>query len=268
MGDDMSHAVHALLPPFQTHGAGAPLLLISGLGSKGTSWRPFLDVAAQRYRVLTFDCRGSGASAPLGGAIAIRDLARDALALLDHLGLERVAVVGRSMGGMIAQELALLAPARIERLVLVSTSGRVDAHLREIFLHWAELAEAGICARLRHRASMLWCLGSEALAEPDRVAPYLRAKLDGDRPRDYALQARACAAHEALRRLRRLALPALVIAGGDDRLMPPRHAEALAKAIPGAELALIPAAGHLVHLEAADAFSREVMRFLAAGGPV
>ena len=78
---------------------------------------------------------------------------------------------------------------------------------------------------------------------------------------------RACAAHDALRRLRHLALPSLVIAGGDDRLMPPHHAEALAKAIPGAELAMIPDAGHLVHLEAADAFAREVMRFLAAGGP-
>jgi pimeloyl-ACP methyl ester carboxylesterase len=267
-GDDMSHAVDALLPPFRTHGAGAPLLLISGLGSKGTSWRPFLQIAAQRHRVLTFDSRGAGASPPLDGPIAIRDLARDALALLDHLGLARVAVMGRSMGGMIAQELALLAPARVERLVLVSTSGRVDAHLREVFLHWAELAEAGVTAHLRHRASMLWCLGSDAMADPDLVAPYLRGKLDGDRPRDYALQARACAAHDALRRLRRLSLPALVIAGGDDRLMPPRHAEALAKAVPGAELALIPGAGHLVHLEAAKAFSREVMRFLAAGGPV
>ena len=216
--------------------------------------------------MVTYDCRGAGASAPLDGPIAIRDLARDALALLDHLGLERIPVIGRSMGGMIAQELALLAPSRVERLVLVSTSGRVDAHLREVFLHWAELAEAGVAARLRHRESMLWCLGSTATADETLVAPYLRGKLLGDRPRDYALQARACAAHDTLRRLRRLALPALVIAGGDDRLMPVQHAEALAKAIPGAELAVIREAGHLVHLEAEDAFTREVMRFLAAGG--
>ena len=106
---------------------------------------------------------------------------------------------------------------------------------------------------------MLWCLGSAAAADESLVAHYLRGKLLGDRPRDYALQARACAAHDALGRLRRLAVPSLVIAGGDDRLMPARHAEALAKAIPDA--------GHLVHLEAPDAFSREVMRFLAAGGP-
>jgi aminoacrylate hydrolase len=256
-----------LLPPFRVHGDGPPLLLISGLGSKGTSWRPFLQHAARRHRVVTFDCRGAGAAPALDGPISIRELARDALALLAHLGLERVPVVGRSMGGMVAQELALLAPARVERLVLVSTSGRVDAHLREVFLHWAELAEAGVPARLRHRESMLWCLGSAAAADAQLVAPYLRGKLVGDRPRDYALQARACAAHDALRRLSRLALPALVIAGGDDRLMPARHAEALAKAIPGAELAVIPDAGHLVHLEAPEAFSREVMRFLAAGGP-
>jgi pimeloyl-ACP methyl ester carboxylesterase len=254
------------LPPFRLHGAGAPLLLISGLGSKGTSWRPFLQRAAAQYRVVTYDCRGSGAAAPLEGPVAIRDLALEALALLDHLGVERVRVVGRSMGGMIAQELALLAPLRVERLVLVSTSGRVDAHLREVFLHWAELAEAGVSARLRHRESMLWCLGSAAAGDPELVAPYLHGKRLGDRPRDYALQARACAAHDALERLARLALPVLVVGGGDDRLMPPRHAEALAKAIPGSELVLIPDAGHLVYLEAAEAFAREVMRFLAAGG--
>jgi pimeloyl-ACP methyl ester carboxylesterase len=255
------------LPPFRISGSGQPLLLISGLGSKGTSWQPFLHTAAQRYRVVTFDCRGSGASEPARAPLAIRDLAQEALALLDHLGLERVAVVGRSMGGMVAQELALLAPARVDRLVLASTTGRVDAHLREVFVHWAELAEARVPQRLRHRESMLWCLGSAAVADERSVARYLHGKLVGDRPGDYALQARACAAHDALHRLGRLALPALVVAGGEDRLMPLHHAEALAKAIPGAELAVLPDAGHLVHLEAPEAFAREVMQFLAAGGP-
>jgi pimeloyl-ACP methyl ester carboxylesterase len=250
------------LPPFRIHGRGAPLVLISGLGGKGTSWRPFLQAAASQFSVITHDVRGAGETAPLDGPISIRDLARDVARLLDHLGLERAPVMGRSMGGMIAQELALLAPERVEKLVLVSTSGRVDPHLAAVFRHWAQMAEAGVPASIRHRESMLWCLGSAAMRNAALVEPYLRAKLTGDRPRDYAHQARACAAHDALDRLAGLDVPTLIVAGTDDRLTPTPHAESLAKKIPAAQLAFISEAGHMAYLEAPDAFAREVMRFL------
>ena len=181
---------------------------------------------------------------------------------MDHLRLERVPVMGRSMGGMIAQELALLAPRRIQRLILVSTSGRVDPHLAAIFLHWAQMAEAGVPAAIRHRESMLWCLGSAAMRDAVLVEPYMRAKLAGDRPLDYAHQARACAVHDALDRLADVDVPTLVVSGTDDRLTPAPHAEALAKTIPSARLSWIPGAGHMAYLEAPDVFAREVMRFL------
>ncbi len=260
----MTTSTRPVLPPWQAHGDGPPLLLLSGLGAKGTSWRPFLGSAARHFCVLTLDNRGAGAAAAARPGLTIRDLALDVIALLDHLELERVPVVGRSMGGMIAQELALLEPARIERLVLASTTGRCDAHLAAIFEHWARLAEAGVPARLRHHASMLWCLGSAAMADRELVEPYLRARLAGDRPADYAHQARACAAHDALDRLRTLHVPALVVAGTDDRLMPPAHAHALAAALPLARLARVPGAGHMAYLEAPAAFAREVLEFLGA----
>ena len=250
------------VPPYRIHGRGAPLVLISGLGGKGTSWRPFLQAAAAQFSVITHDIRGAGETAPLAGPISIRELAGDVLLLLDHLGLEQVPVMGRSMGGMIAQELALLAPERIAKLALVSTSGRVDPHLAAVFRHWAAMAEAGVPAAIRHRESMLWCLGSAVMHDAALVEPYMRAKLAGDRPRDYAHQARACATHDALDRLAELDVSTLIVSGTDDRLTPPPHAEALAKKIPASQLALIPGAGHMVYLEAPDAFAREVMRFL------
>ena len=100
--------------PHAWQGQGQPLVLIAGLGGKATSWRPFLDAATQRYRVLTFDNPGAGAAPALPGRVTIRELARTVLALLDRLGVERAHLIGRSMGGMIAQQLTLLPPERAE----------------------------------------------------------------------------------------------------------------------------------------------------------
>lgn len=252
-------------PPHVWHGEGDPLVLIAGLGAKGTSWHPFLPIAARHYRVLTFDNRGSGRAAPAPRDLSIRDLAEDALRLLDWLGIDRAPVVGRSMGGMIAQELALLAPDRVERLVLASTTGRVDRHLAEIFTLSARMAEQGVPAELRHRNSMLWCLGAASLAREEDARTYLRARDAGDRPEDYAHQARACAAHDALKRLKGLEIPTLLICGDDDRLTPPAHAKALAEAIPGARLVAIPGVGHLAYLEAPRRFAGVVLEFLSQG---
>lgn len=252
--------------PFRWLGQGAPLLLIPGLGGKGSSWEPFLQGAARRFRALVFDPPGSGAAPPLAGPTTIRDLARATLRLLDEIGLARTAVVGRSMGGMIAQELALLAPERISRLVLVSTTGRPDRHLAEVFGLWARMADLGVPPDVRHRSTMLWCLGARALEHDGPARAYLRAKSATDRPADYALQARACAAHDALSRMRRVHIPTLVVAGSDDRLTPPGHAEALAAAVPGAQLRVIDGAGHLPYVESPAEFEKVVLEFLE--GPI
>ena len=130
--------------PYTWHGAGSPLVLISGLGGKGTSWQPFLGRATEHFRVLSFDLRGSGLAPRLPRGATIRDLAEDVLQLLDKLGVQSAALMGRSMGGMIAQELALLAPERVSSLVLVSTTGRADRHLASIFELWAHMAETRV----------------------------------------------------------------------------------------------------------------------------
>ena len=128
----------------------------------------------------------------------VRDLAIHALRLLDALELETVPVIGRSFGGMVAQELALLAPHRVSRLVLVSTTGRSDAHLREVFCLWARMAELGLPAELRRQASLLWCVGREALEHAPSLREYLRARSGIDRPAEYALLARAARAGERI----------------------------------------------------------------------
>ncbi len=247
----------------QWHGSGEPLVFIAGLGGKGTSWHPFLNTAASTHRILTFDNRGAGKSPPLSGPTTLRELGADVLRLLDHLQIERVPVIGRSMGGMIAQELALLAPSRVSKLVLVCTAGRSDPQLAGIFGLWAEMAERGMPADIRHRTSMAWCLGREFARNPARLNRYLQSKGGGaDRAADYAIQARACAQHDALDRLAELRIPTLVVAGRDDRLTPPCYAEELARVIPGAQLACIPGAGHLAYLESPARFASVTLGFL------
>lgn len=255
-----------MLPPHSWHGTGPqPLVLIAGLGAPGSSWKPFLATASEHYRVLTLDNCGAGRAPAAPSGLRIGDMARDLLGLLDALGLARVAVVGRSMGGMIAQELALLAPDRVSRLVLAGTTGRVDRHLAEVFLSWARMAESGVSQAIRHESSMLWCLGGQALDTHGPASHYLRLRSRCDRPLDYARQARACAAHDALDRLGAIRCPTLVMAGADDRLTPLRHARELAAAIPDAAMTAIPGAGHLAYLEAPDRFAARVLTFLDGG---
>ena len=248
--------------PYEWHGSGPPLLLLSGLGAKGTSFRPFLDVAAERYRVLTPDLRGSGRAGPLAPAATLRDMAADVAELLEALDVGPLPVVGRSMGGMIAQELALLVPEQIAALVLASSTAYTDPHLAEIFRLLASMSEAGIPPELRHRTSLLWALGASAFAERETVRAYLDARVRNDRPRDYAIQARACAAHDTRARLRSVAIPTLVLAGSEDRFMPTRHALTLARSLPHAELRFIPGAGHLAYLEEPELFAEALFEFL------
>jgi 3-oxoadipate enol-lactonase len=248
--------------PYEWHGSGPPLLLLAGLGAKGTSFHPFLDAAAERYRVLTCDLRGSGRARALEPGSTLRDLAADVAELLAALDVGPLPVIGRSMGGMVAQELALLAPDQLEVMVLASSTAYADAHLAEIFRLLADMSSAGIPAELRHRSSLLWALGPAALAERESVRRYLEARVHNDRPRDYAIQALACAAHDTRARLRSVEIPTLVLAGSEDRFMPARHALGLARALPHAELRFVPGAGHLAYLEEPELFAEAVFEFL------
>lgn len=106
---------------FEVHGAGEPVVLIMGFGMPGAAWRNQVPTLAARHRVVHFDNRGAGATESTAGAYSMGLFAQDTLALMDHLGMQRAHVVGVSMGGMIAQELALRARPRVRSLTLIAT---------------------------------------------------------------------------------------------------------------------------------------------------
>lgn len=242
------------------HG-GDPVLLIMGLTMRGDAWRHQIDDLAQHHRLAWFDHAGLGASAPVRSRrLRMADLAADAVGVLDSLGWERAHVVGLSMGGMIAQHIALGAPERVATLSLLAThsGGRqpVLPPRAGIKLLLASTVARDSERRLEVLTKLL--LGPKfCAADPMRAAQLVRA--DFSRPpaiRTQIAQLHAIARHHTRDRLRELAhIPTLIVRPGMDLLIDPRHSDLLHAGIPGSRLAHFPEAGHAVTRECAPALN-------------
>jgi 3-oxoadipate enol-lactonase len=253
-------------------GGGVPLVLFGGLGGSSKGWLVLQVPELSRDRpVLVFDPRGTGSSEDPGGAFDARDLAGDAAALLEHLGIERAHVLGQFLGGLAAQELALGWPERVRSLVLAGSFTRLDAKRRMLLEVWRAEAEHGLPAEVRVRSRLVWTLHDDTLEQRELIETMTRFFLGDAAPVDdkvFARQIEACLAFDARDRLASLRTPTLVIAGEEDLLTPPRLSRELANSIPGARLVLMPGVGHLAPAEAAPRFNRLVSRFIAEHDPV
>jgi pimeloyl-ACP methyl ester carboxylesterase len=241
---------------WERHGAGPPLLLIHGLGYARWGWEPVVERLARSFDVLLFDNRGVGESDAPPGPYTAEAMAADAVQVLDEAGVDRAHVVGTSLGGMVAQELALRWPARVDRLVLACTTpGGPKAF--PMPQRTVDLMTA--------RATMREYV--ENALEPD-PRPELVDRILVHRERTaqpfehWAAQAAAGAAFDAHDRLGSVAAPTLVQHGYGDVVVDPRNADLLAAAIPGARTSVYPGAGHLFMWQEPDRFSRELKAFL------
>ena len=240
---------------------GRPVVLVAGLGDDHASWDPVLEYLTPAYRCITFDNRGIGASPITLGPYRIADLAEDAHALHEALGLVPSVVIGSSMGGAIAQEWALRYPADVAGVVLSNTWGRTDAFTRVLFEHWISLAGQGRADQLLD-SMLLFCMSAAYLAAtPDTVTEFRASAvpdLDG-----FQAAAAACLGHDALDRLHELAQPALVLAGRHDILTRPELAAELAGVLPNARLQLLEA-GHMTFWETPESWGAAVTEWLGA----
>ena len=231
---------------WESHGDGKPLLLVQGLGYGRWGWDPIVPALAERHRVLTFDNRGIGESDKPEGPYTARQMADDALQVLDEAGAERADVVGASLGGMIAQELAVLAPERVDRLVLCCTALRSDAFpFPEATVRLMGEA-ATLAPEVALRRFVENALGS---SPPQELVDRIFALRVANPPDPAGWQAQAAAGTTFAGVEGEIRQPTLVLHGTEDDVVDVRHAGLLAEHIPGARVELIPGAGHLFFWE-------------------
>jgi 3-oxoadipate enol-lactonase len=250
---------------YEEHGDGEPLLCVMGLGTDSVAWIPQLKAFSARHRTITFDNRDVGRSSQADGPYEIPDMARDTLALADGLGLEGFHLLGVSMGGAIAQEVALAAPERIRTLTLAVTYPRAGAWARRHGELWLKRME-GMSREDRVDELMLLTMSEEFFEDQGQV-DWLRERiLANPHPQSaeaFARQLTASRRHDAAERLRSLDLPTHVIGAEQDVLVPVWRSKRLAELIPNAKLTVIPGAPHGANVERRDEFNEAVLGFIA-----
>ncbi len=252
-------------------GAGEPLLFITGFAISAAVFEPVLPLYAERFAVTAYDNRGAGRSSGATPGLSIAELAADAVGVLDALGIESAHVYGLSMGGMIAQEVALRFPHRVRALVLGgTTAGGLHAVVpwRELAALARQLPGASGGVRARTLAALLFSPEFRA-AEPERVTALLRLfARHRAHPVGVAAHWWATVYHDTWSRLPRLDRPTLVLHGSADALMPLGSARRLADRVPGAELAVVQGAGHAYPLERPQESYDLLVDFLDRHGPI
>ena len=254
---------------WERQGSGPPLLLIHGLGYARWGWEPVLPGLAERFEVVLFDNRGIGESDAPPGPYTVAEMAGDAVQVLDEAGVERAHVVGTSLGGMIAQELALAYPDRVDRLVLACTTpGGPKAHpMPQVTVAlMAEAATLEPAVALRRFVENALAPATVA-ARPDLVEGIMAHRLaTAQAPAAWAAQAAAGATFDAYDRLGSLAPPTLVLHGDEDVVVDPRNGDLLVSLVPEAGMERFPGTGHLFFWEEPERFVSSVTAFLEDHG--
>jgi 3-oxoadipate enol-lactonase len=264
---------------YEEHGSGDPLLLIMGLGADSVAWLFQVPEMSKHYRTIVFDNRGVGRSAKPPGPYTIAQMADDTAGLLDAMGIARTHVVGVSMGGMIAQELALRHPTRVRSLVLACTYAKPDNDIEQTRQLGVEQLGGSVSPQgeIQVDLSQLDPMAFFQMLLPlafnqsfiENELPKLMEVFAGALQHGFSMEAilsqvSAVMSHDTTDRLHQIGAPTLVITGDNDRLVPPRCSDVLAARIPGARLAKIPGGSHGFNFETPDVFNREVLAFLAS----
>ena len=271
---------------YEVHGSGEPVLLIEGLGYSSWMWYKQIPALSRKYQVVLFDNRGAGNTDKPNSEYTIEIMADDAAGLLRTLGTGPVHVLGISLGGFIAQELALRHPDLVRSLVLVSTnSGRGSRiiknspHLNGLLKLWGILpgsfemtgkasAPLGIEYGLKKEDKIRYGLSLAFTPDyykshPEEIERIVRWRMESPQPGyAWARQFTAGTKFDSSGRAQAISAPALVLNGSQDRIVTPESARELAGMIPGARYEEIEGTGHLLFIEKADEFNETVMGFL------
>lgn len=253
---------------YEIHGQGEPLLCVMGLGSDLSGWSLLIPELSQHHRTIVFDNRDVGRSSYATGDYEIADVASDAIALTDSLALERFHLMGMSLGGAIAQEVALAIPERVRTLTLCVTYAGAGRWARER----ARLEVQALVTKSDEQLidEMMMLTLSEAAYENAEQIAFLKELVMSypyrQRREGFIRQLQAGARHEARDRLSTLAVPTHVIGAEQDLLVPVWKSRELAEIIPDAKLSVITGAAHALNVERAAELSALVLEFIRGAG--
>lgn len=247
-------------------GQGEPLVLISGAGSALGDWKAQIKEFQRLFRTIAFDNRGVGSSDKPPGPYSVKMMADDAIGLMNHLGIEKANIMGVSMGGMIAQEIAINYPERVDKVILGWTFAGRDkvSGFCDEFDKAVEEYLASARGRADQRQFANYLVGSIFNKQINRLflPPLMRTMFMFYLPRGVVHQFEALFSFNAVDRLWLIKAPTLVVTGTMDRVIKPVSSEVIANLVPNSRLFKLPGGGHMIHQEMASVFNREVLSFL------
>lgn len=250
---------------YRDEGSGPPVVMIHGVGSALDSWDGVLDRLSPARRYIRFDLRGHGGSARTPGPYSLDDFVDDTVALMDQLAIDRAAIVGFSLGGLIAQGFALTHPERVCALALISTvAGRTAEEQARVEARADTLATEGAVGHLANAVDR-WFTDEFRSAHPEILEARRRKSLLND-PDSYVAAYRVLAGTDLGSKLSSVVAPTLVMTGENDVGSTARMARFIHDRIDGSEIHILPGLKHSVLLEAPDQVANRLERFLAGRG--
>jgi pimeloyl-ACP methyl ester carboxylesterase len=252
--------VNGIKMNYKVEGKGKPLVMIMGFGSPRSAWSSQVSFFKNKFRVITFDNRGAGKSDKPAGPYTTRMMAADVVKLMDYLDIKIADIVGASMGGMIAQELAINYPEKVSRLVLACTYACQD----NISGDAPEQAELIGLSPRKMQAAMAKLACNKPINKfiIGNIAMVMSLFMGNAANIGIEAQAAACAGHNTVDRLSLVKSPTLVIVGTKDRIIKPVSSEVIAQNIPGSILVKIEGGSHMFFMENKKEFNQRVFDFL------
>lgn len=249
---------------YELHGKGRPLVFIAGYGANHTAWRFVYPAFIDSYQVLIFDNPASGRTRDEGGNLTTESMADGIAGLIEALGLENPHIVGHSMGGAIAQELAIKYPAKVDRLVIVNSCSRWNGRTRMAMRGLLDAIRCGASLDCQLEINLPWLFGAKALADKDRTAALRDMILDNPTPpslKELERQYQALLEFDSSGSLDKIKALTLVVISDDDILALPAESERLAESILNARIVRLPG-GHVSEFEYPDLLAGLIRDFL------
>jgi pimeloyl-ACP methyl ester carboxylesterase len=245
-------------------GKGHPVLFLHGLGGCWRDWEPQLDLLSDRYRCVVVEHRGHGRSERTSGAYSTDLFAGDVAAVCRALGIGHAWVVGLSMGGMVAQKLALAEPDLVEALVLCDTGTHMGERAGEWLRREADRVRTHGFVDSRGVVAGPGAVSAWTVEHQPHVARTNQREAEATDPDCWARAALAVVEHDTRDVVGRISQPTLVVWGEEDEPIPLKLAQPLVDRLGGAPLVVLPDAGHVCNLEQPEAFNRAIEEFFAA----